>query len=125
MIDGSPDRGDIMIDPLVDDWVRWTTDNSVKEGKVVRRTDVSMVVQWLGGGEQVFPVIEYAKGLELISRPPRASSIERDSSRGVMSVARAAAILGTTPKRVRAKLREGSLTGTQRDGRWVSVMLDD
>lgn len=105
-------------------WLRWTTDNSVKEGRVVHRADVSLVVEWLGGGRQVFPVIEYAKGLETIPRPPRASLIERDSSRGVMSVPRAAAILGTTTKRVRAKLREGSLQGIQRDGKWVSVVMD-
>jgi hypothetical protein len=112
-----------MIEVAERDWVRWTTDTSVKEGQVIRRAGVSLVVKWLGGGEQVFPVIEYAHGLEVIGKPSRASSIERDESHGVMSVRRAAAILGTTPKRIRARLREGSLEGKQRDGKWVSVVM--
>ena len=104
-------------------WVRWTADDRVKEGQVVRSTGVSMVVDWLGGDTQVFPVIEYVKGMEAIPRPPKASSIERDERRGVMSVSRAAAVLGTTPKRIRARLRDGTLRGRQRDGKWVSVEL--
>lgn len=102
-------------------WVRWSYEGSVKEGQVISHEYPSFTVKWLGGSEQVFPVFEYAKGMEVIGKPSRASSIERDQSHGVMSVRRAASILGTTPKRVRARLREGSLQGAQRDGKWVSV----
>lgn len=93
----------------------------------------SVVVRWLGGDEQVFPVIEgylppMASGeysMVAIPKPQRADRIERDQRRGRMSVIRASAILGTEPKRVRAMLRSGQLRGERRDGKWVSVELPD
>ena len=88
-----------------------------------------MIVRWLDGSEQVFPVVEYAhrthsSRMDRIERPREAGRIERDRKRGVMSVQRAASALGTTPKRVRAMLRAGQLKGHQRDGKWVSVELE-
>lgn len=112
--------------PRVGQWVQWQTDSSVKRGEVIQVEDPSFVVRWLDGEEQVFPVIEYALAMSHwapIQRPKEASRIERDRRKGVMSITRAAASLGTTPKRVRAMLRSGQLRGEQRDGRWVSVEL--
>ena len=114
------------------DWLRWTTPQHVKEGQVVVSSGPSLVVEWLGGERQVFPTYEgyvapFASGeyrMEHIPRPPKASRIERDTKRGVMSIARAAATLGKTPKQIRAALRAGTLQGEQVDGRWVSVELD-
>ncbi len=91
-----------------------------------------MVVRWLDGEEQVFPFIESyvpPRGggphsrMEIIERPKEASRIERESRKGIMSVARAASTLGTTPKRIRAMLRSGQLSGEQKQGKWVSVEL--
>jgi hypothetical protein len=89
----------------------------------------SMMVRWLDGSEQVFPVVEYAhrtesSRLDVIQRPKEALRVERDARRDVMSVARAASTLGTTSKRVRAMLRSGQLKGVQKDGKWVSVDLE-
>lgn len=110
------------------DWIRWSTPNQVREGRVVRVAGPSLVVEWLGGEEQVFPVVEgylppYCGDarMERIGRPKEASRIERDTRKGRMSVARAAAILGTTPKRTRAMLRSGQLRGTKEGGKWTSV----
>lgn len=115
------------------DWLRWSTLQSVKEGQVMTARGPSIVVRWLSGEEQVFPVYEgYVRPhrvgdarMERIERPKEASRIERDRRRGVMSVKRAAATLGVTPKRVRAMLRSGQLTGHQQDGKWVSVDLGE
>lgn len=107
-------------------WVHWQTDSSVKRGQVIRVNPPSFVVRWLDGEEQVFPVIEYALAMShwaLIERPKEAARIARDKARGVMSITRAAASLGTTPKRVRAMLRAGQLRGERKDGKWVSVEL--
>jgi hypothetical protein len=87
-----------------------------------------MIVRWLDGSEQVFPVVEYAartasSRMEVTQRPREASRIERDIKHGRMSVQRAASALGTTPKRVRAMLRAGQLHGSQREGKWVEVDL--
>lgn len=112
-------------------WIQWSTEFSVKRGQVVLTSGPSIVVEWLGGERQVFPVVEgyvygpYASSsrMELIERPREASRIEREQKRGVMSVARAAAILGTTPKQIRAKLRAGTLQGRQTEGKWTHVEL--
>jgi hypothetical protein len=95
----------------------------------------SIEVEWLGGDRQVFPVVEgYVRGehnrlaydrMVTIERPKEASRIERETRKGVMSVQRAAASLGVTPKRVRAMLRSGQLQGNQKEGKWVSVELQD
>lgn len=114
------------------DWVRWTTPSQIKEGRIVTVSGPSVVVDWLGGGQRVFPVVEgylppyggREYRLEVIPRPQGASRIERDEARGVISVKRAAAILGTTPKAVRAMLRSGTLRGSRVNGRWESVDLD-
>lgn len=110
-------------------WILWTTAGSVKQGQVVLTKGCSMIVRWLDGEEQVFPVVEYAhrthsSRIDVIERPREALRVERDSRRGVMSVQRAASALGTTPKRVRAMLRSGQLKGEQREGKWVSVELE-
>lgn len=115
-----------MINFSKDQWVQWQTDTSVKRGQIIHISSPSMVVRWLDGEEQVFPVIEYTLAMSelvVIERPKEALRVERDRKRGVMSIARAASTLGTTPKRVRAMLRSGELRGEQRDGRWVSVEL--
>lgn len=115
------------------DWIRWTVLHTIKEGRIKEVCGPGVVVTWLDGSEQVFPVIEgylpprasVDSRMEVIPRPPRASSIERDRRRGVMSVQRAAAALGTTPKRVRAMLRAGQLQGTRGpDGKWKTVELN-
>jgi hypothetical protein len=111
--------------------LRWSTPTSVKEGEVVHADGPSLVVRWLSGEEQVFPIYDmYVRphlgqgaSMERIQRPKGASRIERDAARGVMSVRRAAASLGVSPKRVRAMLRSGQLRGQHRDGKWVSVEL--
>lgn len=114
------------------DWIQWSTPTSVKRGQVVRAAGPSLVVRWLDGEEQVFPVYEQyvpprACGDSLmvrIERPREAVRIERDRRRGVMSVPRAAASLGVTPKRVRAMLRSGQLKGRQKNGKWILVDLE-
>jgi len=113
------------------DWLRWSTPTSVKEGEVILSKGPSMVVRWLSGEEQVFPIyalyVQSHRGvgdrMVRIQRPKEASRIERDRAHGVMSVRRAAASLGVSPKRVRAMIRSGQLKGVQRDGKWVSVEL--
>lgn len=115
------------------DWVRWTTPHHIKEGQVSRVEGPSIVVDWMGGEQQVFPTVdgylppmasaEYR--IEIVSKPQRADRIERDQRRGHMSVARAAAILGTEPKRIRAMLRSGQIRGAQVDGKWAKVDSDD
>lgn len=110
----------------VGQWIQWQTDTSVKRGQIVELFEPSMVVRWLDGEVQVFPVIEYALAMSrlvVIERPKEAGRIERDRARGVMSLARAASTLGTTQKRVRAMLRSGQLRGEQQDGKWISVEL--
>jgi hypothetical protein len=114
-------------------WIRWTTPSQIKEGRVAVVSGPSAVIEWLGGGRRVFPVVEgymppfggREYRMEVIPRPQGASRIERDASRGVMSVKRAAAILGKTPKQVRSMLRNGQLEGVQVDGHWVGVELPD
>jgi hypothetical protein len=111
----------------VGQWIEWQTDTSVKRGEVIEVQDPSFVVRWLGGEEQVFPVIEYvlsSSRLEIIRKPKEAARIERDRRKGVMSIQRAAASLGTTPKRIRAQLRDGKLKGVRQDGRWIAVELE-
>jgi hypothetical protein len=113
------------------DWIQWSTPDQVKRGQVVLASGPSIKVRWLGGEEQTFPLIEMYvpprsfgdARMMLIQRPKEASRVERDTRRGVTSIAVAAASLGTTPKRVRAMLRSGQLKGVQRDGKWVSVDL--
>lgn len=116
----------------VGQWILWTTTGQVKQGEIVRLSGPSMVVRWLDGSEQVFPIYEQYIGarrsrdhrMDVIERPREASRIARDRKRGVQSVALAAASLGTTPKRIRAMLRAGQLKGEQVDGKWVSVDLE-
>lgn len=113
------------------EWIQWSTHERVKRGQVVKASGPSIVVRWLDGEEQVFPVVEgYVRGpyasssrMVVIERPKEASRIERESKRGVTSIARAASILGTTPKRIRAMIRSGQLEGVKKDGKWVSVEL--
>lgn len=112
-------------------WIQWSTEHSVKRGQIVETKGPSIVVEWLGGEQQVFPVVEgYVAGpyasssrMVVIERPREASRIAREQKRGVMSVTRAAAVLGTTPKQVRAKLRAGTLKGLQQGGKWTHVEL--
>ena len=108
------------------DWLRWSTPTSVKEGEVILSRGPSMVVRWLSGEEQVFPIYAlYVQSggdrMVRIQRPKEASRIERDIVAGRMTIRRTAASLGVTPKRVRAMLRAGTLRGTQREGKWISV----
>lgn len=121
-----------MINPFSKgDWIQWSTPHQVKRGQVITSLGCSIVVEWLGGDEQVFPNVECYLGamandhsrMEIIERPREASRIERETRRGVMSVTRAAATLGVTPKRVRAMLRSGQLQGTQKEGKWQTVKL--
>lgn len=121
-----------IINPFrVGDWVRWTCFHTIKQGRVAEVEGPSLVVVWLDGQKQVFPVVEgYVNAgahhrIEVIPRPPRAFSIERDAKQGRMSVQRAASVLGTTPKRVRAMLRAGQLEGSRNgDGKWDKVVLN-
>jgi hypothetical protein len=114
------------------DWIQWSTHERVKRGEIVRVAGPSLVVRWLDGEEQVFPVVEayvgpYALGdarMVVIERPKEASRIEREIKADRMGIARAASVLGTSPKRVRAMLRGGQLQGVRKDGKWVSVDLE-
>lgn len=114
------------------EWIQWSTPHHVKRGEVIVSEGCSIVVRWLGGDEQVFPNIEgyldrsiaRDSRMDLIERPKEASRIERETKRGVMSITRAAATLGVTPKRIRAMLRSGQLEGVRQDGKWVSVALE-
>lgn len=122
---------DSMINPFqVGQWVQWSTFEKVRRGEVITSEGPSIVVRWLDGEEQVFPMTEHLIGaldfegnMTVIQRPREASRIARESSKGIMSIARAASTLGTTPKRVRAMLRAGQLQGVQHEGKWVSVEL--
>lgn len=114
-------------------WIRWTTLHTMKEGSVLRSEGCSIEVEWLGGERQVFPNVEgffppyrgVTDRMDVIQRPKIASRMKREQSRGVISVARAAAILGINQKRVRARLRAGTLRGRRgADGKWKSVELE-
>jgi hypothetical protein len=115
------------------DWIQWSTPDQVKQGEILLSSGPSIVVRWLGGGEQVFPVVEgyshpYGGGayrMERIPRPRGASRIEREQRAGRMSVARASAILGVDQKRIRTMLRSGKLRGVQTDGKWTGVNAQD
>lgn len=115
----------------VGQWIQWSTHDRVRRGEVILSKGPSIIVRWLDGEEQVFPLTEHLTGaldfveasMVVIQRPKEASRIEREARKGVMSIARAASTLGTTPKRVRAMLRGGQLNGIQRNGKWVSVEL--
>lgn len=115
--------------PVEGDWIRWTMPGLVMEGQVLQTAWPSLVVRWLGGVEQVFPLGEMywspeaapiAK-MEVIPEPKEALRVQRDVDREQHSVLRAAKSLGTTQKQVRAWLRSGKLKGEQVDGKWVHV----
>ena len=114
---------------LAGQWIQWQTDHAVKRGQVVLSLGPSIIVKWLGGGEQVFPLVWPYLGqsidarMSVIEEPEEALRIERDEAHGRMSVRRAASILGITPKRVRAMLRSGQLKGVRSDGKWTQVDL--
>ena len=114
--------------PPVGTWVRWVDLETQREGEVIKSEWPSMVVRWLGVDlPQVFPLAYGyfdADMMEVIPRPPRASQIRRQQASGRLGIAAAAARLGTTQKRVRQRLRDGSLRGEQVDGRWVEVYFD-
>jgi len=118
----------------VGDWIQWSTPEHVKQGKVVVSLGPSIKVEWLGGGEQVFPIVEgYVRGpfasssarIDIIQKPKGAARIEREVTVGRMSVARASALLGIEQKRIRGMLRSGALRGDQTDGKWTSVNAQD
>jgi hypothetical protein len=116
--------------PTRGDWVRWITADFGREGKVIHVQPPSMIIRWLGIPEpQVFPLIAQHFGpsgdMVLIREPAKAAQIDHQIARGHMGVAAAAAALGITEKRVRQRLRSGTLEGKQEDGRWVTVALPD
>lgn len=132
-------------------YVRWTTQDRIWEGQIVevigggtreildldgviRDVPVwpGIAVQWVGSTDElkVFPVLQgyfppQGTGLEVIPKPRSAERIARDAKAGVMSLKRAAALLGVEPKRVRAMIRGGLLRGHQVEGKWVSVNGED
>ena len=112
--------------PQPGSWVRWVTAEFAREGEVIHTEGVSMIVRWLGGDQpQVFPLatvhFEGHADMEVIPRPPRASKVDRQMARKQMGVAAAAARYGITEKRVRQRLRNGSLQGRRENGKWVEV----
>lgn len=112
------------------DWVRWITADFGREGQVVDIQPPSMIVRWLGISEpQVFPIAEHYFGpdgtMKIIREPAKAAQIDRQMADGHMGVAAAAAALGITEKRVRQRLRSGSLKGTRKDGRWLTVWVGE
>jgi hypothetical protein len=115
--------------PAEGSWIRWTTPSTVKEGQVVWASYPSLVVRWMDGEEQVFPFTDgywndlptMSCRIELIEKPRGAARIQADVAHDRMSVARAAASLGTTKKQIRSWLRSGRLHGEQVDGKWVHV----
>lgn len=114
--------------PPVDSWVRWITPSFSREGQVVWTQPPGMKIRWLGEyTDQIFPWAwvhfgEHAD-MELIEKPAAADRIERERSEGRVGITEAAARMGTTPKRIRQKLRDGKLPGVQQDGRWTHVIF--
>lgn len=133
-------------------YIRWTTPDRIYEGQIVEVVGAGtrmvydpvteeeyevpvwpgIKIQWMGqvGVESTFPVLHgyfppQGTGLEIIPKPRSADRIARDARAGVMTVKRAAALLGVEPKRVRAMLRGGLLRGGQVEGKWVSVNGED
>lgn len=113
--------------PKAGQWLRWLDTDVGREGQILSVNGVSMVVRWLGVEEpQVFPwgLAQWPRNdMEVVPRPSSASRIDREKREGRMGIATAAALLGTTPKRVRQKLRDGQLEGRREKGRWVEVEL--
>lgn len=115
--------------PHLGSWVRWVTSDFGREGQVVAVDPPSMVVKWLGIDQpQVFPLATpyFVRGhdqMEVIPEPPKAAQIDRQMAKGHMGVAAAAAALGITEKRVRQRLRSGTLGGEYKDGRWTKVWV--
>lgn len=107
-------------------WLRWFDHDVQREGRLLDVIWPSFRIDFLGVGEQVFPfgcAIWPRSDMEIIPRPPSASKVDRESREGRVGISTAAAALGTTPKRVRQMLRDGKLRGTQREGKWVAVVL--
>jgi hypothetical protein len=116
--------------PRVGEWVRWVNPDFAREGVVEVSSSPSLVIRWLGISQpQVFPnaLHYFAQGgdMTVIPRPPKAAKIDRQMKRGRKGIAAAAAALGITEKRVRQRLRNGSLKGRQVDGKWVEVNVDE
>lgn len=118
--------------PAAGQWLRWVTPEFGREGEVISAMWPSFTVRWLGvDNPQTFPLgyVYFVAGsteqMEFIDRPKNATQIRRQQASGIIGVAAAAAAMGTTPKIIRARLRAGKLKGIQRDGKWVSVILDD
>ena len=111
--------------PSEGQWVRWITADFGREGQVISVQPPSMVVRWLGIEEpQVFPVAASAlRDMEVIPEPAKAAQIDQQLAQGYMGVAAAAAALGITEKRIRQRLRSGSLEGKREGGRWVQVWV--
>lgn len=115
--------------PSEGQWVRWITPDFGREGQVVLSQPPSMIIRWLGVDEpQVFPLASMHFGpggdMEFISEPIKASQIDRQMADGYMGVAAAAAALGITEKRVRQRLRNGTLKGLRKAGRWTQVWVE-
>lgn len=116
--------------PTPGDWVRWVTADIGREGQVIDVQWPSMVVRWLGIPDpQVFPIADMHFGprgdMEIIGEPAKAAQIDHQMSNGYMGVAAAAAALGITEKRVRQRLRNGSLGGRREGGRWIEVWVEE
>ena len=108
------------------DWVILTLPPDwVKQGRVVLVKGPSMVVRWIGDDhDTVLPMAAHylMNGQLQYVEPP--SDIEGTTGkRGeLLTVRQAAALLGMTPKQIRAMLRSGKLEGKQKDGRWLGVV---
>lgn len=111
-------------------WVRWITSDFGREGQVLVVQPPSVIIRWLGIEEpQVFPIAELHFGpegdMEFISEPAKAAQIDQQLEQGYMGVAAAAAALGITEKRIRQRLRSGTLKGKREGGRWVQVWVEE
>lgn len=108
-------------------WIRWLDTDVQREGQLLRVLYPSFTVKWLGIEEpQRFPwgcASWPRRDMEIISRPPSASKVDREKREGRVGIGTAAASLGVSPKRVRQMLRDGKLEGTRKEGKWVAVVL--
>jgi hypothetical protein len=97
----------------------------VRRGQVVSVQGYSMTVRWLGDDrDRVLPWAGYyieVGWLTAVEAPQSLPLVPEDASR-LLEIAQAAAMLGITPKQVRAALRSGRLEGKRGDGaRWRGV----
>lgn len=123
--------------PLPDagQWVRFSLEGRVRDGRVTLSKWPSLVVRFLGDAvETVFPwAFDYYpprehfwgfEGFQAIAEPQGAAEMEARVDAGMMGVREVAAALGVSQKAVRNLLRSGKLEGHQESGKWTLVTTE-